>query len=158
VNQIASSDSDSWSLKIKSFYQCDVVGRAETGVVKHLIAIIFLRICGTCSPSNTMSLYPHQRRCQISRQSHSWQIFLRLFVWHRVSLQLPQQLDNGRYIMPGENMPQYQNSFLRDSSKITFRRNLYPCLQSTVFHPELSVKFSCEFPNYLCAFPPTFFI
>jgi len=56
-------------------------------------------------------------------------------------------LDNGYYIEPGEYMPQYQTSFIRDSSNIIFRRSLYPCLQSITFHSELSVKFPWEFPT-----------
>ena len=61
-------------------------------------------------------------------------------------LQLPQKPENQRHIEPGESMPQYQNTFLRDSSNIIFRHSLYPFLQSTVFHSELPVKFHCEFP------------
>ena len=241
MNKIASSDSDSWSLKTKTFRQCDVVGPADTGVAKHCIAIIFARIRSNCSPSNTRSLYAQQQCCEISRQLrsttvlwdlktvtinnsvvrsqdsyaqqqcceisrqlrsttvlwdlktvtlnnsavrsqdsyaqqqcceisrqlrsttvlwdlktvtlnnsavryqdsyaqqqcceisrqlHSWQTFSRLFFfWHRISFQLPQQPDNGRHIEPGEYFPQYQTSFLRDSSNIIFRHSLYPFLQ-----------------------------
>jgi len=45
MNKIVSSDFDSWSLKNKSFHQCDIFGRADTGVAIHRIAIIFLRTC-----------------------------------------------------------------------------------------------------------------